>query len=32
MSTLGPEAALDDTDWRILVEMQSNARITFTEL
>jgi Lrp/AsnC family leucine-responsive transcriptional regulator len=32
VSTLGPEAALDDTDWRILVELQSNARITFTEL
>ena len=32
MSTLAPEPSLDDTDWRILVELQTNARITFTEL
>jgi Lrp/AsnC family transcriptional regulator, leucine-responsive regulatory protein len=30
--TLGSEATLDDVDWRILAELQSNARITYTEL
>jgi Lrp/AsnC family leucine-responsive transcriptional regulator len=32
MSALAPEPSLDDTDWRILGELQTNARITFTEL
>jgi Lrp/AsnC family leucine-responsive transcriptional regulator len=29
---LKTEASLDDLDWRILSELQENARITFTEL
>lgn len=27
-----PEARIDETDWRILEELQANGRITFTEL
>jgi Lrp/AsnC family leucine-responsive transcriptional regulator len=30
--TLDTQATLDDLDWRILDELQANARITFTEL
>jgi Lrp/AsnC family leucine-responsive transcriptional regulator len=30
--TLASEAGLDEIDWRILGELQGNARITFTEL
>jgi Lrp/AsnC family leucine-responsive transcriptional regulator len=30
--TLVSEPALDDIDWRILAELQDNARITYTEL
>jgi Lrp/AsnC family transcriptional regulator, leucine-responsive regulatory protein len=30
--TLDTQATLDDLDWRILQELQANARITFTEL
>jgi Lrp/AsnC family transcriptional regulator, leucine-responsive regulatory protein len=32
MNTLGPEPTIDDTDWKILAELQANGRITFTEL
>jgi Lrp/AsnC family leucine-responsive transcriptional regulator len=30
--TLDTQSTLDDLDWRILSELQANARITFTEL